>query len=65
MRRFATFRPAVVVVVLLSCLSFSQSKPAPVAQKSQAVLWQDPGDIKSRDLFYGPGGKKGQPHGEL
>ncbi len=65
MRRFTTFRPAVVVVVLLSCLSFSQSKQAPAAQKSQAVLWQDPGDIKSRDLFYGPGGKKGQPHGEV
>ena len=25
------------------------------------VLWTDPGDIRSRDLFYGPGGKEHQP----
>jgi hypothetical protein len=28
-----------------------------------AVLWRNPTDIASRDLFYGPGGKKHQPHG--
>src|ERR1700678_783222 len=28
-----------------------------------AVVWQDPGDIASRDLYYGPGGEKDQPHG--
>jgi hypothetical protein len=27
------------------------------------VLWRDPGDISSRDLFYGPGGKAHEPHG--
>src|SRR5512140_2107959 len=26
-----------------------------------AVLWVDPGDIRSRDLFYGVGGKDGEP----
>lgn len=30
-----------------------------------AVLWSDPGDIKSRDLFYGPGGKSDQPEGPV
>src|ERR1700753_281154 len=25
------------------------------------ILWQDPGDISSRDLFYGPGGEAMQP----
>ncbi len=25
------------------------------------MIWQDPGDIRSRDLFYGPGGKDGLP----
>src|ERR1700742_4942128 len=25
------------------------------------LLWVDPGDIKSRNLFYGPGGQEGQP----
>lgn len=27
-----------------------------------AVLWQDPKNIRSRDLYYGPGGKAHQPH---
>ena len=26
------------------------------------VLWRDPGDITSRNLFYGPGGKQHEPH---
>jgi hypothetical protein len=30
-----------------------------------AVLWSDPGDISSRDLFYGPGGAAHQPHGRF
>lgn len=29
------------------------------------ALWNDPGDIKSRDLFDGPGGKEHQPHGPM
>jgi len=28
-----------------------------------AVLWREPADIESRDLFYGPGGKEHEPHG--
>ncbi|HUE23874.1 MAG TPA: hypothetical protein VMQ86_19455, partial [Bryobacteraceae bacterium] len=28
-----------------------------------AVLWQEPLDIESRDLFYGPGGSEHVPHG--
>ena len=31
--------------------------------KNAAVLWRDPGDIASRDLFYGPGGKAHAPQG--
>jgi len=27
------------------------------------VLWQNPVDIASRDLYYGPGGKAHEPHG--
>jgi hypothetical protein len=29
------------------------------------VLWRDPVDITSRDLFYGPGGKAHVPHGKF
>jgi hypothetical protein len=35
-----------------------------VAKKAKAaepVFWVDPGDIRSKDLFYGPGGDEGQP----
>jgi hypothetical protein len=28
-----------------------------------AILWVQPADLKSRDLFYGPGGKEHVPHG--
>ncbi len=27
-----------------------------------AVLWRDPTDIAARNLYYGPGGEKNQPH---
>ncbi len=27
-----------------------------------AVLWRNPDDIASRNLYYGPGGEKHQPH---
>jgi hypothetical protein len=33
------------------------------AKNAQAVLWSDPADIQSRNLFYGPGGKDHQPVG--
>jgi hypothetical protein len=36
-------------------------KTAPVA--AATVLWREPADISSRDLFYGPGGKEHVPHG--
>jgi hypothetical protein len=33
------------------------------AKSAQGTLWSDPRDIQSRNLFYGPGGKKHQPKG--
>jgi hypothetical protein len=32
-------------------------------KSAQGTLWVDPGDIQSRDLFYGQGGKEHQPPG--
>jgi hypothetical protein len=42
----------------------SNSRPAPVenAQSKTGVLWSEPTDIGSRNLFYGPGGEQDQPH---
>ncbi len=36
-------------------------KPVPSADIHNASIWQDPGDIASKDMFYGRGGKNGQP----
>jgi hypothetical protein len=33
------------------------------AGEGPAVLWREPADIASRDLYYGPGGKAHEPHG--
>ena len=37
--------------------------PAETANAGIAVLWRDPSDIASRNLYYGPGGTEHQPHG--
>lgn len=36
-------------------------KPVDAAQLHNPVLWHDPGNIAGLDLFYGQGGKDGQP----
>ncbi|HKW19362.1 MAG TPA: hypothetical protein VJO35_17770 [Terriglobales bacterium] len=35
--------------------------PPPVSAHPSAVLWKDPGDIQSLNLFWGPGGEKQEP----
>jgi hypothetical protein len=35
------------------------------AAKGAAILWTNPADIESRDLFYGPGGRSHVPRGTL
>ncbi len=58
--------------ILCLLLVFGFILPSQVAAQSQngskapaashkASLWSDPGDIRSRDLFYGPGGKEHVP----
>lgn len=42
----------------LPAQSTSDNNPA---ASQRAVLWTDPGDIRARDLFYGPGGKEHLP----
>jgi hypothetical protein len=39
------------------------SAPKEPEKKYAAVLWREPKDIASRNLFYGPGGKADVPHG--
>ncbi len=51
-------RPAWIaaVILLAAVLSSAAENGAP-----KPVLWTDPGDIRSRNLFWGPGGEKHQP----
>jgi hypothetical protein len=39
------------------------SVTAETTAEGTPVLWRDPGDIASRDLYYGAGGKAHEPHG--
>jgi hypothetical protein len=61
-----------VITLGLAALSLTPVRPADAKSKaapvviseanSNAVLWRDPVDIASRNLFYGAGGEKDQPH---
>lgn len=53
----------VIITIALTVLSARGQSGADnsLAGKSANVLWTDPGDIKSRDLYYGSGGKQDQP----
>ena len=65
---------ALFSVLCFTSAAIAQSQPAPgkkshrdnhkpIAASSvhNAILWQDPGDISSKNLFYGSGGEDGQP----
>ena len=39
------------------------AEKAAISSAPPPVLWRNPTDIASRDLFYGPGGRQHQPHG--
>jgi hypothetical protein len=39
----------------------AKSDDAASARDTRPVLWVEPTDIESRDLFYGPGGREGAP----
>lgn len=60
-----TVSAALMTVLLISVTPAKQNtavlKESP--GKHAAVLWRDPGDIASRNLFYGPGGKAHEPRG--
>jgi len=55
-------------VLIVSALSFDavsnaqfKKKKKQHPDKKSAVLWRDPGDVRSRDLYYGPGSKAQAP----
>jgi len=54
---------ASVIIVGLSLETFSTAKYRKKKQHADknAVLWRDPGNIRNRDLYYGPGSKDRAP----
>jgi len=63
-------RPAEQSTLLVAEVDHSPTKHSkkaarPKLNDSPAVLWREPKDITTRDLFYGPGGKDHQPNGKL
>ncbi|PYV49130.1 MAG: hypothetical protein DMG92_11835, partial [Acidobacteria bacterium] len=54
---------AAIGALLFMCSgSVAAAHPAEKAKPAvSAVLWTDPGDIRSLNLFWGPGGEKHQP----
>ena len=59
---------AKVALFILLAVSAAVAKDQPKAKQppqTSAALWSDPGDITSRNLFYGSGGERDQPHGTM
>lgn len=71
MLRSRTFREAIpfivwLILLLIVPLAFSQNKKKDKSESlpvggAEAVLWREPTDIASRDLFLGPGGEEMKP----
>jgi hypothetical protein len=53
------------VLAIAPTLSGAEKAHAVSASALKPVLWIDPADIGARNLYYGPGGEQGQPHGSL
>ena len=41
------------------------SAETPAEGSQEAILWRDPDDIATRNLYYGPGGAEHQPRGKM
>src|SRR5207302_6623098 len=61
-------RPALILIgmamLLTSTIQGQKSKkshPKPIPNDAKPVLWQEPTDIASRDLFLGSGGEEMKP----
>jgi hypothetical protein len=53
-----------VLFATIPCAAQNKPKdhPAKPIENATPILWSNPTNIRSRDLFYGPGGKADEPH---
>src|SRR5437868_15294574 len=49
------------LVTVTTCALGQKPVPGPAQDQDAPVIWNDPGDIKSRDLLNGAGGEKRRP----
>lgn len=59
--RSLRFNLTLILTLLAAALVSVAQQPTTASDTSKPVLWTDPGDIRSRNLFWGPGGEKRQP----
>lgn len=60
------FRQAAVLLLTVLAVQPALGQRQELASaRAAAVLWTDPGAIKSRDLYWGPGRKQHQPRGPI
>ena len=56
------FAPLLPLLVLAAIPAVGQQKPPDITDHGRpAAIWTDPGDIRSKDLFNGPGGEEHRP----
>ena len=51
---------SIVALLALAAAAVAQSSPSS-GQPTESFIWKDPGEIRSLNLFWGPGGEKHQP----
>jgi hypothetical protein len=57
-----------VLALILASLpspAMAEMHKSTAIEHPNAILWRDPGDVSSRNLYYGPGGKEDQPQEPL
>ena len=57
--------PARIVLLLAFASLLTAALHTLAEEPGDAILWREPGDIASRNLLYGSGGKQDEPHGTM
>ena len=55
----------ITLLAALPLLAGDKGKADRVVATGPAVMWSDPKDLESRNLFYGPGGQEHEPGGKM
>jgi hypothetical protein len=63
-RRITQYLLIAIALAVVQADAACESNAAAVVHP-QAILWSNPTNIRSRNLFYGPGGRQGEPKGQF